>query len=408
LRLAVVSPFLDRQHGTELCIIEQIERLAQKDHWSIELYSQRVSQLNGVRPASAVPPNEPDAIRWHQVSDIPGPHLIKYLWWFSANCWQRWLDRRSGRVRPDLVYSPGINCPDADVIVVHIVFHEFYERVRSELALRRLPFQMWPRVIHRKLYYKLVSFLERKIYRDPHVCLVAVSSLVAAQLKSYFQREDVNVIRNAVDTRRFTPGVRVARRNASRHSRSYAKDDFVLLLIGNDWKKKGLDTLLKALPLLSDLPLRLLVVGRDDPSLYRPLLDRLGLQDRIHFEKPSSDVLSFYSAADLYIGPSLEDAFNLPIAEAMACGLPVIASANSGASEIIRDGETGFILRDPQDYLELASLIRRIQAKNGLRLSIGAAASHFVMANCSWDDNVERTRQLLESIVTSSRMTNGL
>ena len=403
MRLAVVSPFLDRQHGTELCIIEQIERLARKDHWRIELYSQKVSQLNGVRPASAVSPNEPDAIRWHQVSEIPGPHLLKYLWWFLANYWQRWWDRRSGRVRPDLVYSPGINCPDADVIVVHIVFHEFYERVRSELALHRLPLQMWPRVIHRKLYYKLATFLERRIYRDPRVRLVAVSSLVAAQLKSYFQREDVNVIRNAVDTLRFSPEVRIARRNASRQSLSYAKDDFVLLLIGNDWKKKGLDTLLKAVALLSDLPLRLLVVGSDDPSFYRPLLERLGLQERIRFEKPSSDVLLFYAAADLYIGPSLEDAFNLPILEAMACGLAVIASAYTGASEIIRDGETGLILRDPQDHLELASLIRRIQAENGLRLSMGAAASDYVMMNCSWDDNAERTRQLLESTLTSSK-----
>jgi len=404
MRLAVVSPFLDRQHGTELCIIEQIERLARKDHWRIELYSQKVSQLSGVRPASAVSPNEPDAIRWHQVSDIPGPHLLKYLWWFLANYWQRWWDRHSGRVRPDLVYSPGINCPDADVIVVHIVFHEFYERVRSELALHRLPLQMWPRVIHRKLYYKLATFLERRIYRDPHVRLVAVSSLVAAQLKSYFQREDVNVIRNAVDTLRFSPEVRIAKRNASRQTLSYAKDDFVLLLIGNDWKKKGLDTLLKALALLSDLPLRLLVVGSDDPSFYRPLFDRLGLQERIRFEKPSSDVLFFYAAADLYIGPSLEDAFNLPIPEAMACGLPVIASAKAGASEIIRDGETGFILRDPQDHLELASLIRRIQAEDALRLSMGAAASHYLMTNCSWDENAEKTRQLLESILASSRI----
>ena len=404
MRLAVVSPFLDRQHGTELCIIEQIERLARKDHWRIELYSQKVSQLSGVRPASAVSPNEPDAIRWHQVSDIPGPHLLKYLWWFFANYWQRWWDRRSGRVRPDLVYSPGINCPDADVIVVHIVFHEFYERVRSELALHRLPLQMWPRVIHRRLYYKLATFLERRIYRDPHVRLVAVSSLVAAQLKSYFQREDVNVIRNAVDTLRFSPEVRIARRNASRQSLSYAKDDFVLLLIGNDWKKKGLDTLLKAVALLSDLPLRLLVVGSDDPSFYRPLLERLGLQERIRFEKPSSDVLLFYAAADLYIGPSLEDAFNLPILEAMACGLPVIASANTGASEIIRDGETGFILREPQDHLELAFLIRRIQAEDALRLSMGAAASHYLMTNYSWDENAEKTRQLLESILTSSRI----
>jgi UDP-glucose:(heptosyl)LPS alpha-1,3-glucosyltransferase len=290
------------------------------------------------------------------------------------------------------------------VIVVHIVFHAFYERVRSELALHRLPLQIWPRVVHRKLYYQLIMFLERRIYSDSGVRLVAVSSLVAAQLKSHFQREDVTVIPNAVDTFRFTPEARIAKRNTSRQSLLYDENDFVLLLIGNDWKTKGLDTLLKAFALLTDLPLRMLVVGSDEPGFYRPLVDQLALQDRVRFEKPSMDVLSFYAAADLYVGPSLEDSFGLPILEAMACGLPVIASANAGASEMIRDGETGFILRDPQNQLELAPLIRRIQGENPLRLSVGAAAARYVMTNCSWDDNAEKTRQLLESTLTSLRI----
>ena len=142
------------------------------------MYSQWVSQLGGVRPASEVSQDSTDSILWHKVSAIPGPHLIKYLWWFFANHWQRWRDLRSGRVCTDLVYSAGINCLDADVIVVHIVFHAFYERVRPALTLRRVSLQSWPRLIHRRLYYKLIMLLERKIYRDPGVRLVAVSFLL--------------------------------------------------------------------------------------------------------------------------------------------------------------------------------------------------------------------------------------
>jgi len=396
LRLAVVSPFLDRQHGTELCIIEQIERFARQSRWRIELYSQKVSQLSGVRSASGASQDSPDSILWHQVSGIPGPYLFQYLWWFFANQWQRWRDRCSGRVRPDLVYSPGINCLDADVIVVHIVFHAFYEWVRPELVLWGVPFQSWPRLIHRKLYYKLIMFLEQKIYRDPAVRLVGISGLVAEQMKSHFQRDDVTVIPDAVDTLRFTPEGRIAKRNASRESLSYGEKDFVVLLIGNDWKKKGLDALLRAFAMLADLPLRMLAVGSDDPHFYRHLLDQLRLQDRVRFEKPSSDVLSFYAAADLYVGPSLEDAFNLPILEAMACGLPVIASAHAGASELVRDGETGFILRDPRDHLCLAQLIRRIYTDQTLRRVMGQAASLYAKANCGWDENAEKTREFLE------------
>lgn len=404
MRLTVVSPFLDRQHGTELCVTEQIERLVGQYHWTIELYSQKVSQLSRVRPASEASQNSTGSILWHKVSDIPGPHLFKYLWWLFANHWQRWWDRRSERVRPDLVYSPGINCLDADVIVVHIVFHAFYERVRPELALSRVPLQSWPRLIHRKLYYKLVMYLERKVYRNRGVRLVAVSSLVAAQLKSRFQREDVMVIPNAVDAVRFAPEERIAKRKVSRQSFSYSENDFVSLLIGNDWKKKGLDTLLKAVASLIDLPLSVLVVGRDDPNFYRPLLDQLALRDRVRFEKPSADVLSFYAAADLYVGPSLEDAFNLPMLEAMACGLPVIASVQAGASENVRDNETGLLLLDPRDPVQLVQLIRRLFDDVELRRRIGEAASRYVRDNCNWDENVARTREFLEA--TSRRYSS--
>ena len=401
MRLAVVSPFLDRQHGTELCVIEQLERFVRTYNWAIELYSQRVEQLKDLRSASD--PDEPPQgfIRWHKLSEIPGPHLLKYLWWFFANQWRRWWDRRSGGPHPDLVYSPGINCLDADVIVVHIVFHVLYERVRAELALHRAPLKSWPRVIHRRLYYRLVMLLEQIVYSDSRVRLIAVSTLVAQKLKCIFRRDDVAVIPNAVDTVRFTPEARRARRGESRDFFQFHEREFVILLIGNDWKNKGLDSLLRALTNLMDLPLRALVVGSDDPGSYRSLIEQLGLRERIRFEKSSPDVLRFYAAADLYAGPSLEDAFNLPMVEAMACAIPVIASVHAGASEHIRDGETGFLLQNPQDSKQLAQLLRRTAGDPVLCLRVGAAASRYVLANCSWDSNVSQTKKFLENTVRS-------
>lgn len=398
MRLTVVSPFLDRQHGTELCIIEQIERFVRGYGWSIDLYSQKVSQLEGIRTASAATETPSASIIWHKVSAIPGPHLLTFAWWFIANQWQRWWDRRAGRVFPDLVYSPGINCLDADVIVVHIVFHEFYRRVKPQLALRILPLMSWPRAIHRKLYYNLIMLLERQIYSDSSVCLVAVSRILAKHLETHFRRTDVTIIPNAVDTLRFAFPRRTARRSASRDSFHFRENEFVLLLIGNDLMNKGLGALLRACALLTDLPLRLLVVGSDDPDFFQPMIQELRLQDRLRFESPSTDVLCFYAAADLYVGPSLEDSFGLPILEAMACGLPVIASAHSGASELIRDGETGFILHDPQDHTQLANLIRRSYMDETLRREMGEAASREVPANSSWENNTEETKLLLENI----------
>jgi glycosyltransferase involved in cell wall biosynthesis len=397
LRLAVVSPFVDRHHGTESCVSEQLERLASQYGWEIHLYSQRVDEIQTLAPSATPPENASGKIIWHKVSGISGPHLLKYLWWFVANHLRRWRDRRLGNTKIDLTYSPGINCFDADAVVVHIVFHEFFSRVRSELHLRGLPWRSWCIVFHRKLYYKLAMVLEKKIYRDPRVRLVAVSDLVARHLKTHFDRTDVLVIPNAVDTMRFTPEVRLARRSTTRQFFRYSDDDFVLLIIGNDWKKKGLDFLLQAFTYLSNLPLRLLVVGSDDPRLYQTQLIDSVVHDRVRFEAPSPDVLSFYSAADAYVGPSLEDAFGLPIVEAMACGLPVIASIHAGASEFIRNGETGLLLSNPRDPSEIAGLVQRLFADASLRIKMGVAASQYVKANCGWDQNALKTRDFLEA-----------
>jgi glycosyltransferase involved in cell wall biosynthesis len=402
LRLAVVSPFLDRQHGTELCITEQIERFVSKKNWNVELYSQKVSQVNEIRSVMELSSSDVvGSIIWHPVSDIPGPHLLKYLWWFCANRLQRWRDGLSGKVRPDLVYSPGINCFDADVIVVHIVFHAFYESVRAELKLSYASPGNWPRLIHRRLYYSLIMALERRVYTDTHTRLIAVSGLVASQLKSHFKRIDVTVIPNAVDSSRFNAEARALKREGSRKSFGYDEDKFVLLLIGNDWKKKGLETLLRAAKSLENAKLRMLIVGSDDPALFLSLIDQLNLRDQVRFEKPTSDVLSFYAAADAYLGPSLEDAFNLPILESMACGLPVIASIKAGASELISDGKNGLILRDPADAAELAILIEQITKNSVFRQELGAAAALDVRSECNWDQNAARTAEVLEATLKS-------
>ena len=399
MQIVVVSPFLDRRHGTELCIIEQIERLSTTYGWGIHLFSQHVENVNSLLTED--PTNTTTGfIRWYRVSDIPAPHLLKFLWWFFANRGVRKSALKRHENRPLLVYSPGINCLDANAITVHIVFHEFYARVRHELALLKVPVSRWPVTVHRRLYYKLIMALERRIYTDPNVRLAAVSKLVSTQLEKHFGRTDSVVIPNAVDTVIFNSEARLARRSVSRQSLKLDDSDFVVLLIGNDWKKKGLNQLLRALAII-EIPIQLLVVGKDDPGLYRSALRQLRLDDRVRFPAPCADVLSFYAAADAYVAPSLEDAFGLPILEAMACGLPVIASVQAGASENIVDGTTGYLLRDPMNHVELSDLIRRLVGDTSAAQKLGAAAVQYVQASVSWDRNAAATREFLENSLAS-------
>jgi hypothetical protein len=274
-------------------MIEQVERLATQYGWDIHAYSQRVEGVSALTlPSNSDSSPGAGRIIWHKVSQILGPHLLKFIWWFLANRIRRMRDRSSENLRADVTYSPGINCLDADAVIVHMVFYEFYARVRSELRLRSLPLRIWPVILHRKLYYHLIMFLERRVYSNSKVRLAAVSQLVASQLGTYFGRADVTIIPSAVDTSVFSCSSRLARRPRSRALLNFSDEDFVLLLIGNDWRVKGLDHLLSSVEVNPNLPFRLLVVGRDEPFLYANRLRQSRIESRVTFQQPSSDVIA--------------------------------------------------------------------------------------------------------------------
>jgi len=391
---------VDKQHGTERVLAELLERLASRKHVELHLYSQRVASLPVIPAgkASSDSNNKSGKIVWHKVSSIPGPHLFQFLWWYAANRFARWRDAQFHGLHPDLLYSPGINASDCDAITAHIVFHAFFEQVQKDLRFSGDSPLRWPRTAHRILYYRLIMALERRIYSRRETALSAVSQLVAAQLERFFGRADVFVIRNAVETALFNCKARLARRVEARTTFGAAPDEFVFLLIGNDWKKKGLDALLDALTECTDLPARLFVVGSDDREPYIEQCKKLQLGARVTFLNPSPDVLQFYAAADAYVGPSLEDAYGLPILESMACGLPVIASKSAGASEIVRDGENGLLLRNPRDVKELAQLMRKLCVSQDLVSSLGEAAERTAALE-SWESHAERMYAHFEEIL---------
>jgi glycosyltransferase involved in cell wall biosynthesis len=381
-RLVVVSPFLDKRHGTERCVAEQVERLS--DAYEIHLYSERVKDIDLSK------------IKWHWVPVPPGPYVFRYIWWLMANHVCRWIDRRFRGVDPDVVYSPGVNCVDADVIAVHIVFAEFLEQVSEELELRRNPMQSWPVLLHRRVYYLVCEFLERRAYRNDRIALVAVSEKTARAVVNFSGRKgSVDVVYNGIDIERFNPGRRAAMRVSARATLGLSEDAFVVLLIGNDWKKKGLPPLLEAAGRLREPRLRLLVVGRDTTAPYQEMIRRLGIAEQVSFLPSRLDVEFYYAAADTYAGPSLDDSFALPPAEAMACGLPVITSRRNGGSAIIHHGRDGLILEDPSDTETLSQWLARLANDVDWCRLLGEAAAQ-TAAEYTWERNASRMRDVID------------
>jgi len=392
LRTTVISPSVDRRHGTERAVAELIERLAAKYGDEVELYAQRVNDVGNLRrPGEDVCAG--GKICWHQVGQFPGPLLLGFRGWL-------WLSRRaqarevqrSGK-KPDVIFSPGVNALDADVILVHAVFHRLAElqTARDHAGLRGL---------HRRLYYAMLCKLERRIYGDPSVTLAAVSEHTAEQLKRYFGRGDVVVIPNGVDVEHFSPTAIAPLRDAARKKRHCSPEQTVLLLIGNDWRNKGLGTMLAAMANCKELPLRLLVVGQDEQAPFRA--QAATLLERVEFCAPVADVRPLYGAADILVAPSLEDSFNLPVLEAMACGLPVIVSPKAGVSEWLAHGFDALLLKDPENTSELADAIRAVAGSSQLRKTLAENAV-VTARKFSWDEHAAELRQLMEKVAAKKK-----
>ncbi len=401
MRIAVVSPFVDRRHGTERALAELLERLARDGRCEIHLYAQRVEDLALDRPAAPRGKGS-GAIVWHKVPSIPGPHLLQFLSWLLLNSFCRRWDRWVHGVRYDLVLSPGINCLEADVVIVHALFRRLQELAGGDGG--KAPASGTIRHIHRRAYYAFLTGLERRLYSSRRIRLAAVSQRTAALLQKFFQRPDVRVIPNGVDTSQFSPDSRLTRREDARRRRDYRDEDFVLLLIGNDWRNKGLLTIFEAMAASPDQSLQLLVVGGEAPGSFLKAARRLGVLDRCRFLSPVANVLDFYAAADLYVSPSLEDSFGLPVAEAMACGLPVITSINAGVAELMCDGVNGYILRDAHDFRALARLINELRDDAELRRRIGEASAT-TAREWTWDRNADAVWELLQEALRQKRKT---
>ena len=373
---------MDRSHGTERAVAELLEGLASRPDVVIHLYSQRVADLDMASGRTG-------RLVWHRVPSIPGPHLIRFVFWLLLNRLCRAWDSTVRGLRFDVVFSAGINCSDANVVLVHAVFHRL-----SELVSCAPPSGL--RGVHQRLYYRLLRFLERRIYSDPRVRLAAVSGHTRAQLLRYFGRGDVAVIPNGVDAVYFSPEKLAALRDSARARWNFQPEEKVLLLIGNDWRSKGLPILLEALSLSPQLALRALVVGQDNPNVYLARARSLGIRELLRFASPEHDVRPFYAAADILVAPSLEDSFNLPVLEAMSCGLSVIVGRNAGVSEWLHPGQDALLLDNPINAHELAHAIRQLIYEPRLMSFLGSNAIR-TAAQFSWDRHVSSVLELLQT-----------
>lgn len=376
----IVTPELNKRGATERSVAEKIERW---DDFNIRVYTMRHEGVDLTRATVRMIP-------W-----IPGPHLLRYLWWILANRVVRAVDSIRGG-GPDVLFSPGVNALDADVIGVHIVFSQLTNRIGNGDTAR-----LSLRSIHRAIYWRVVSLLEGFAYRGT-ATLWAHSQATARTIEKLFGRptETVPVVPFGVDSARFNPEL-VASRRTEERVKLGVEGGRVLLLIGNEPRVKGMHAAIKMMRLLPDDFILCLAGDLDDAALQREAA-ALGVGDRIRIWPYTQNVLRYYAAADVLIAPSLEDSFHQPTLEAMACGIPVVVSRKAGVSELLESEKHALILEDPTNVTELAEAATRAvldEEMRGRLINEGLELTE----RMTWNAHAEQTAALLRNSLASPR-----
>ncbi|HWY17305.1 MAG TPA: glycosyltransferase family 4 protein [Solirubrobacteraceae bacterium] len=144
-------------------------------------------------------------------------------------------------------------------------------------------------------------------------------------------RERLTLVPNAIDLTRFSPATPQAK-EAGRRALGLPSDAKVILHFGWDWERKGGDVLLEAIAMLRarDELDGLMVVTVAERDRVETVARSLGIAEQVRVLAPSDDAPRLYAAADLFAAPSRGEGHPFAVAEALACGLPVVASPIPG------------------------------------------------------------------------------
>jgi D-inositol-3-phosphate glycosyltransferase len=212
--------------------------------------------------------------------------------------------------------------------------------------------------------------------------------------------ERVRVIPLGVDLERFRP----LDKEEARRQLGF-EDERIILFVGRIEPLKGVDILINAASMLeSDMECSVLIVGGDESSRaavadLQNLSNGLGMGHRVAFvgAVDHDNLPLFYNAADVCVVPSHYESFGLVAVEAMACGVPVVASRVGGLTGTVKDGETGYLIPwlCPEPFAER---IEMLLDNESLRRNLGEAAREAV-ARYKWENVARAVLAMYEALI---------
>ena len=307
----------------------------------------------------------PDRIRFVKVRAPSRPMALLYLSFHAATipifCWSKWVDK----MRFDLVQTTETYSMLGDIRYSQFC-HSYY--LKKHWKTSRSPGIYR---ISRWIDHWLRSLPEKLLYRRARAIVVPSLGLDRElRRECNLPKEQITVITNPVDLVRFSRPTDFDS-DAFRESRGISSGDVVATFVAlGHFERKGLPFIFSAMQKTRDPHFKLLIVGGREGLVeeYRRQARHLGIEDSVIFAGMQKDVRPFFWSSNLFLFPSLYEAFSLVALQAAAAGLPILAEHINGIEEFLEDGKNGFriacsvegVQRGLQRFLELSSAERLV------------------------------------------------
>ncbi len=237
-----------------------------------------------------------------------------------------------------------------------------------------------------RVYHKLIAPFLRVIWKNASA-IVANSQGLRDLALQFDARFEIPIIPNGVDLELY----RTDERDWSPPR---------LFSVGRLVHQKGLDLALRALADLKDMEWEWIVAG-DGPQMdaLKTLANELGISERVKFIgwQAREDLIKCYQQSNLFLFPSRHEGMPNAVLEAMASGLPVVASRIAGNEELVVDGETGLLFPSEDENL-LRVALKRLLNDSALRQKMGVLSRRRVEEKYSWENTAKQYALLLEKV----------
>jgi glycosyltransferase involved in cell wall biosynthesis len=243
-------------------------------------------------------------------------------------------------------------------------------------------------------YHRMTRRLITFIWRRAHD-VVANSTGLREQAMKAAPDVNISLIANGVDAERFDP-CNIARKSDEKSAR--------ILFVGRVSYEKGLQYLLPALSKLES-DWRFTIVGQGPyTDEIEAMSKTLGLEAKIEWTgwAARERLPQLYGDADIFVFPSTDEGMPNTVLEAMASGLPVIATRIPGVEDLIEDGRNG-ILVPPADTIALQHALASVLHDKARRAALGKAARHHVMEAFTWRKSAERYMSLVKEAIWEAK-----